>query len=913
MCVNCDAIAIQETKLNSDFYDGELQLKGYDIHRLDRNSHGGGVLIAIKSEFKATRVNIQGMAEMVVVRFSTKTRNIYFGSYYRPNCKDNDSTEGLVLAMRSIVTLWRADRDIVFLGGDFNMPDVTWLHGIPASKGDTVMTNQSSLVLSELQQFEIEQMVDVPTRGNNFLDLFFTNLPACIESVVTSGPLSDHLGVCVRTNIYERTPTGAKPKVVKQWDKCNLSAVSEVFQNLLTKLTDVVDVDQQWSHFKEAAIECIGEHVPDKEIKNVSGKKLDRELRKLYKLKQRAYTRKVKYPSVGNTQQYKYLCSAVKETKRREEQKSIARVCSKLNNRSALWSHLRHIRENNPGIRAVETQQGVLLTDAQCIADELARSFASVFTKESDLNHIDGREDDEWLPRMISYDITVSGIFKQLSELKVKKATGLDGIPNAFLRVAAAQLAPALTVVYNTSLQQSKLPTDWKEAIVHPIFKKGSRIVPLNYRPISLTSNCCKVMEHVIASQLNNFLDSHDITYERQHGFRSRHSCETALASFTHQVELGLRNGNEVDCLFLDFQKAFDTVPHKRLISKLTGIGVDTITVSWIADFLKNRTFVVRVDGKFSLQTAATSGVPQGSVLGPILFKIFINDLPIGIRSKMTLFADDVLLYREISGTNDIQIMKRDIASIETWSRESLLRFNPKKCSYMRFAKPHSQNRTAPTTYVLYGESISQTHKETYLGITIESSGRWDANTLRTISKANAVTGVLKRNFSAAPQESKLLLYKTMVRPILDYCSAICEPTTKESARCLEMAQRKACRFIKSDYGWRSSVTEMRESLQLEELVLRRTQKRRLLVGNILEGKIEVPDLDIGRSVSGRMHINPPLRKHLKRRQFGIFYETVNEINNEVNENIGKMTNEIVVTGSTIPGDRPTILMISYD
>jgi hypothetical protein len=339
------------------------------------------------------------------------------------------------------------------------------------------------------------------------------------------------------------------------------------------------------------------------------------------------------------------------------------------------------------------------------------------------------------------------------------------------------------------------------------------------------------------------------------------------------------------------------------MINKLRIIGVNETTVRWIEDFLKDRTFRVRVDGNLSVETNATSGVPQGSVLGPILFKIFINDLPCGINSTVAMFADDVLLYREIRGRGDMEAMKRDTEILERWSEKSTLRFNLKKCSHMRFAKNFTYT-TAPVAYEMYGTNIKFTSKETYLGLVLESNCRWDANTLKTISKANSVVGLLRRNFSRAPETSKLILYKALVRPILDYCCSICEPNTKESARKLEMAQNRACRFIKADYGWRSSTSTMRKELDLEELVVRRKRIRHKFVEKVLDDKIKVPDLHILKNDLDLIEIKPPIRNRPKRRHYGIFYQSMFEMN-DITE---CARSEIFEIGSTT-GPTTTLLL----
>eukprot|EP00745_Piridium_sociabile_P022913 TRINITY_DN35723_c0_g2_i2.p1 TRINITY_DN35723_c0_g2~~TRINITY_DN35723_c0_g2_i2.p1 ORF type:complete len:257 (-),score=48.22 TRINITY_DN35723_c0_g2_i2:83-853(-) len=250
-------------------------------------------------------------------------------------------------------------------------------------------------------------------------------------------------------------------------------------------------------------------------------------------------------------------------------------------------------------------------------------------------------------PAMAQIQVSEGGVLKLLRNLKISKATGPDSIPAFILKTAAVELAPIFTRLFQVSLDSGLVPHDWRQAWVVPIFKKGERHLAANYRPVSLTSITCKVLEHIIHSSVMRHFDNHQILTDAQHGFRKKRSCETQLILTVHEMAQQLAQGAQVDVVLLDFSKAFDKVPHARLLQKLDFYGIRNNTLKWICSFLSQRQQQVILEGNLSSTIEVTSGVPQGTVLGPLLFLAYINDLPDSVQYSMTkLFVDDTLLFR---------------------------------------------------------------------------------------------------------------------------------------------------------------------------------------------------------------------------------------------------------------------------
>ena len=253
--------------------------------------------------------------------------------------------------------------------------------------------------------------------------------------------------------------------------------------------------------------------------------------------------------------------------------------------------------------------------------------------------------------------------------------------------------------------------------MLHPFLKKGSKLQAVNYRPVSLTCITCKLFEHIVCKHILGHLEEHGILTDLQHGFRTGRSCETQLITTFHDIASAYnKKGSQIDIAVLDFSKAFDTVPHDGLLSKLKHYGIDDKIWTWISNFLKQRKQRVVVDGIQSDLVTVDSGVPQGTVLGPILFLLHINDLPSVISSKVRLFADDCLVYREIKSRQDQNDLQKDLNLLESWRSTWGMRFNTAKCNIMRVSR---KKTPIPYQYELSRQVLEEVKDAKYLGVTV--------------------------------------------------------------------------------------------------------------------------------------------------------------------------------------------------
>ena len=293
----------------------------------------------------------------------------------------------------------------------------------------------------------------------------------------------------------------------------------------------------------------------------------------------------------------------------------------------------------------------------------------------------------------------------------------------------------------------------------------------------------------------------------------------------------------------MDFSKAFDKVCHRKLILKLEHYGVRNDLLRWITDFLTDRTQCVVVRGTSSPLSSVKSGVPQGSVLGPLLFLIYINDMPLTVESLLALFADDSFLYRAIISESDAVILQNDLSKLESWEDEWSMEFHPKKCKVLRIT---NKRKPIITSYSIHNEKLETVEKAKYLGVTITKNLSWKDHINSIAAKATNTRLFLQRNLAHCFKEVKAQCYKTFIRPILEYASTVWSPhNTTSLIHKLEMVQRKACRWIESKWEYHHSPTVMLKSLKLDPLESRRDLSCLKMLFDIINGFKYMKDTQI--------------------------------------------------------------------
>jgi hypothetical protein len=336
------------------------------------------------------------------------------------------------------------------------------------------------------------------------------------------------------------------------------------------------------------------------------------------------------------------------------------------------------------------------------------------------------------------------------------------------------------------------VPTEWKCATIVPIFKSGDKKISSNYRPISLTSVISKTVEHVIVAHIWNHLDYHQLLSNNQHGFRKYLNCTTQLLHTFDRLAKHSSLSDDVYLISFDFQKAFDSVPHRRLITKLKSYNLDFRIVRWIENWLNQRTFRVRVGEYFSDEGRAPSGVPQGSVLGPLLFLLYIDDIADDIKyCDVRLYADDTLLIGTVK-QNEHWKIQYDIDILNNWATTWCMKFNIDKTFLIKTGNVE----TIMSEFTLGDQQIRQVPYVKYLGVIIHSNLNWDVHVDNIMNRANKSLFMIIRALFYANPKTKLLAYNTCVRSILEYASPVWNSMKQSLVKKLEAVHRRAIRFI---------------------------------------------------------------------------------------------------------------------
>ena len=788
-----DVFAVSESWLDSSISDAEMSIHNYNLERKDRNITGGGVACYIRSNMRHLRRSDLECEELEVMWLEIKITNSkpwFIGIMYRPPNSKLDFFQKLEDNLERVLDISRN----VTLIGDFNCN--------VSSKNPL-----SDKIKSLCVDLQLQQLIDAPTRVTNnsstCIDLIL--LPqekTDFQSGVISIGISDHSLIYV--NLKERI-RGNKAhfsyfRSFKNFDK--LKFQSDGSEMSWECNTDNNNVEHLWDDFKTKFLKLCNAHAPKVSVrkKRKCSPWITSEYIELSR--DRDYLKR-KFDQTGELLYWK---------KYQKSRNTLNNLNKKLKKQYFFNQFQAHSGDSkmtwkilNEFAPCTKSSQIELNIDGKHFSDplEVAEAFNEHFT--TPVINTDGPVNSPSTPSMLSNSkfafstITKEVVADELSNLATDKAPGIDDIHPRLLKEGASFIAAPLTHMFNVSLQTARNPSDWKKSRVTPIFKSGDKTDPGNYRPISITSSVMKILEKLLDKQVRQYLKDNNILSKCQSGFRPLHSTNTAVIDLNDYLLKNIDEGFLTGAIYLVLKRAFDTVRHLLLIRKLSRYGFGAKEIAWFTDYFTGREQCVCINNECSDFKPVSIGVPQGSLLGPLLFTLFIDDIcniNFDSSTKVCLYADDTAVFvRGRIAPIISQTLQAEFDKICVWLQKNCLALNINKTKSMLIgSKGRLKNSKLEVNH--NDVPIQQVESFKYLGVTIDQNLKWDNHVALIRSKIARSIGRIQRIKYFLPKRILTLLYFSFVLPHFDYCNVIWGRTSQSNLLKLQRLQNRYARIV---------------------------------------------------------------------------------------------------------------------
>lgn len=813
---NYDFIAMAETWWTPSHLDSEYFSNEYTVYRKDRCatnsefSRGGGVAVAVKSKLQSCLIDLPAEASVlesicVKIRVNDKSFIIYC-CYIPPNM----STEKYELHLKAVEHIQSNDEDTTLIVGDFNLPKIVWTQ---CDDDNTLIpshnySEKDAMVTDFFYNHGFSQMNGVKNADNNILDLLFASSNENILVKETDMPLSriDHYHPPIE--IFIDTYSNSSYEIPVSWTKIynyadtNFDEMNEFFANYdIENALNSSDVNSSSACIYNMIYSAIDLYTPSKTVRSRNRPPwYNRELMSLKNKKNNAYRKFIRNKNAANKIFYEAVRKEFQLSQKYLYDSYMLEMEAQIaQDPKSFWRYV-NLKRKSSGFPSNMTYKDQTVSGCQQVCDIFASFFRDTYINDEAV------ENENEFSRLPSSRMNISTISFTEEEVRTamlgldaKKSSGADNIHPNILIGCAQSLAPMITRLFNRSLELGNYPDAFKIGHITPIYKSGLKNVASNYRGVSVLPTLAKLFDSLMTTAIMSAVK--DIISSKQHGFMSGRSTATNLLLYSNYVINALEDGFQVDAIYTDFMKAFDRVKPSILIRKLRYLGVHSSLLQWIKSYLTKRRQCVKINGYKSNMFDVTSGVVQGSHLGPILFLLFINDITDYIDDcHILLFADDVKIYTKIKSIADSMRFQKAIQNLENWCSENELYLNFDKCKIITFAR---KRNVVILDYFLHEKVVKRTSEIVDLGVTIDSKFSFDKHVEQIISKAKSKMGFLKRIcWNMNDVYALKSIYCSLVRSTLEYCNVVWNPFYAVYTNQIESIQKQFILYVFRRLNW---------------------------------------------------------------------------------------------------------------
>ena len=851
---------VTESHLKSHHFDAEVACDNYSIIRADRPViRLGGVALYIHDKLSIDNKYTYADRICQAACVYSSTLNLLIVGIYRPPSRslpgEEQSFSSCLKKVQEVIS--KHEGADIQIHGDFNFPIICWKTKQIHKTKSISEQNSARNLLSFMEKNLLVQLVSETTRHEkSILDLVLTNNEQAIHSVtIEKTSMTDHDFVhCgLLYNKLNNIPCNSENNTEKSaldqinWNKADWDAIrtdfSEIpWSNILKSHED--NVDDMFQTLIDNITEVCYNHAP--KYKNASDKRknkfIPKNRRSLHRTRRHVNyeINKCKYLKPVN-----HEAKLEKLMKKKESLELKIRDCVKqeiLDNEKSLiekikinprafYTYSKKNCKTYTSVGPLIDEYNKLHSDPTEMCNILQKQYQKAFSDPASGTKKPPRTNSN-NPQLVDITFTEEDVIHAINEIPLHSAPGPDKIPSILLKECKAQLASPLVILWRTSLDSGHIPNILKKQTIIPIYKKDSKADPANYRPISLTSHIIKLFERILRKHIVKFLEENHIIHDSQHGFRPFRSCLTQLLHHLDSILSILESNGNADAIYLDLSKAFDKVNHLILTHKLECTGISGNLLKWIKSFLNNRTQKVVIDGATSTPADVQSGVPQGTVLGPVLFIIYMNDLNEVIKnSLLKCFADDSKLIMSIKNPEDRTKLIEDLKAVLKWTEDNSMKFNANKFQLLQ----HGNDENLKQPYSLPdSQTLEKSTTVKDLGIHVSEDLKWKFHINAITEKATQYANWILRTIRSREPEVMMIMFRSYVLPRLEYVSPIWNPHQINEITLVESVQRSFTSKIKGlenqDYWQRL------ETLKLFSLQRRRERYIIIVMWKIFKG-----------------------------------------------------------------------------